>query len=318
MADPLPPIRQRSETVTPVAFPEIPNEIVLLILEAVVENEPKKAVGWATLSRDLQPFFERRIYRFVSLSTTAQAASFAKFIASNGRPLSFYHDRIQNLCIAANIDLHDAMIILSACKDIHSLALFTLPRNCHRSLVPYLGTLRALQALRPTRLSIDVEYLVDPATAPRRLNFYCLQCVTHLELYLEQRQPDLQYNDTVLRYLPQLTHLSYLNTAVLLPAALLFASSLCLSDELVVFILWITTLEESPSLDPKLDPRIIIGSYNYWDTDTVLCRDLSDNSLYLKDWGSRRTNEPDIWELAEEIVGRQRVLNSTDSGNGSA
>ncbi|KAJ7598577.1 hypothetical protein C8J56DRAFT_914394 [Mycena floridula] len=307
MADPLSPVQQRSEMAISAGFLEIPNEVVLLILEAVVEIEPKKAVELATLSRDLQPFFERLIYRCVSLSTYAEVTSFVDLVKFGSRPISFYQDRIKHLCIAPSdsMDIQDAVVILSACKDIQTLAIFVLISKASDT-VALASFVSYIDILQPTRLAVQSEYLENPATG--RLKPHCLRHVTHLELSPQITEPDMQFNDTILRYLPQLTHLSYF-VECLLAEASSFASSLCLSDKLVVFIIWVAELEESISRDREYDePRIVIGFYYGEPTDdNVLRRDISDSSIFLKDWGPRRTNELDIWELAEEIVERQRT-----------
>ncbi|KAJ7599291.1 hypothetical protein C8J56DRAFT_916345 [Mycena floridula] len=294
-------------------FPDIPNEILLLILEAVVEIEPKKAVELVKLSRDLQPFIERLLYRIISLVDSRQIHLFAELIRSALRPLSFYRDRIRHLCIAHEITSKDVIDIVSACKDVQILAIYSAsgdafpPEERLANHVALHSLLSPGGTVQPNRLAIPSLYLEMPVTSS--LEIHCLQKVTHLELFCPTGSVSMEFNDTVLRHLPRLTHLSYLSLCDTSEASL-FASSLTLSNQFTVCIIWVST-DETPTFLSQYrthDPRVIIGTEIDRDPnlDLVLFRATSDTGIYLSDWGPRRSNEPDIWDLAEEIVERQR------------
>ncbi|KAJ7598496.1 hypothetical protein C8J56DRAFT_914198 [Mycena floridula] len=302
---------QTTETDSGGPFPELPNEIVLVILDALVKIQPRKALELVALSHNFRAFFEGYIYKFVCLSTSTQIASFVGLIRSCIRPNSFYHDQIRHLCIAYDHPaLRDVIDIVSTCRNLQTLAIFDLnemaiPVNDRPAARAALrSSLWSSGNLQPTRLSIPEIYMRDPETS--WINLSHLERLTHLEICsgsFMHMDSDLQFNDNFLRHLPELTHLSYLGSR-LLDAASSFASSLHLSPKTVVCIIWFGGVNST--LSWPNDHRIIFGAqYNDGPEDhplPVLYRQISKVSIYLSDWGPRRSDERDMWELAEEIV----------------
>ncbi|KAJ7577557.1 hypothetical protein C8J56DRAFT_1061212 [Mycena floridula] len=190
-------------------------------------------------------------------------------------------------------------LFLSACRDIHTLALHLLRGALAVTDTQVNAFHSALSTLRPTRVYIR------PTPA---LNW--LQQVTHLQVYMED--DDLDSNKKVLPHLPQLTHLSHRCPC---PASAVppFASSLQLNAKFVVCIIWVS---QSPGLSwfRQHDPRIIVAfasshpDHDSWDAEVcnyVLFRDWTSS---LHDWGRKTNSDPDMWELAEHKVELQRSL----------
>ncbi|KAJ7598632.1 hypothetical protein C8J56DRAFT_1039523 [Mycena floridula] len=296
------------------AFPAIPTEITLIILEALVDLAPEKAVELATLSRDLQPFIERLLYRSIILPSRWHVISFVELVRSNSRPLSFYHDRIRNVCVlpAAFVSFTDAIILLSVCCNTDILAFRTLGPATDSNMVAQFHS--SLSTLRLKRLSVwlDDSKTMSPSGPDR------FQDLTHLQILVVGLWNSSQYfNDRVLQHLPQLTHLCYMDR---FPgsSASSFASSLQLSSKIAVCLVWVF-VSPGPSLwFMDHDARIVL-LFNYknpWNLDStaepvpeyVLARDIWNPSIFLHDWGRKQSSEPDMWELAEEKVELQRRL----------
>ncbi|KAJ7584023.1 hypothetical protein C8J56DRAFT_1166894 [Mycena floridula] len=67
-------------------FPELPFEIVCLIIGAMVEIEPKRALELVCLSRDIQPIVERALHRYIVLKDRPAADSFLEMLKLPRRP----------------------------------------------------------------------------------------------------------------------------------------------------------------------------------------------------------------------------------------
>ncbi|KAJ7598517.1 hypothetical protein C8J56DRAFT_1157692 [Mycena floridula] len=297
-------------------FPAIPAEITLAFLQKLVEMEPSKAVELMSLSRGLRPFVERLLYRYITLVSKKQVSLFVALIRSGIRPISFYQDRIRGVCVASQEHTLDDMItIISVCRDVHTFASTTVIWSYRRTVQENRMTAyhSALSTLQPIRVYIAVRQLSQTSIP----GFDWLSKVTHLELHIEQ-DPKLEFNDTVLQHLPQLTHLSYLGSETAPSFVSCFASSLRLSPKMVVCIVW-TSDRSSWMFDIVPDPRVVLG-YNMMSAHLpwpswlklpkyMLQRNPFDPSRFLNDWGWNSTSrEPDMWELAEEKVEIQRRL----------
>ncbi|KAJ7598567.1 hypothetical protein C8J56DRAFT_1039454 [Mycena floridula] len=77
-------------------------------------------------------------------------------------------------------------------------------------------------------------------------------------------------------------------------------------DNIVVIIIWTQYPAEFIGWGPDRDSRVIIASR---DDSSSPFFDQSQGKLdtFLGDWGPRRRNEPDMWELAEGMVKQQRT-----------
>ncbi|KAJ7598642.1 hypothetical protein C8J56DRAFT_914614 [Mycena floridula] len=242
---------------------------------------------------------------------------FVDLIRSGTRPLSFYQDRIRNVCVACRSSHEQVVTILSACRTLHTLALMNL--HLRPSAADATAFHSSLTKFRPTRLFVWLDRL-DIHSAP---GVDWLQRLTHLQLCITNRYADLddylaQFNDNVLQHLPELTHLSYIRLMSGSMASS-FASSLHLSTRFVVCIIWVYNSPCSSWINAH-DPRIVLGFNSpgmngTWTTDRmeipeyVVVLDPLDNSLFYNDWGQKPTvNGPGMWELAEEKARMQRKL----------
>ncbi|KAJ7574039.1 hypothetical protein C8J56DRAFT_477206 [Mycena floridula] len=288
------------------SFPPLPLEIVFTIMAAVLEIQPAMAVELATLSRDFQPFIERLLYHSVCLNSHRQINLFVDLVTSGGRPVSFYEERVRNLCVAYRIHSQSAHAILAVCSNLRTMAFFYIMESSLQPTAP-LQALLATRTIQPTRLVFQKYYF--PPTHDLSLAF--LQQVTHLELCADYLPPDLTLNEAIFRHLPQLTHFSYTFIASYTDAAE-FVATLRVNDSLRVYILWFNQSSESV---PELlqDPRLVFGLAIDPESDEVieveyqvLYRNILHVSVFGADWGRKQGNEPDVWELAEEIVEKQR------------
>ncbi|KAJ7581426.1 hypothetical protein C8J56DRAFT_960014 [Mycena floridula] len=278
-------------------FPAIPAEITLAILEALLEIAPQRAVELVTLCHSFRPFIECILYRSITLISDKQMTLFAHCIRSSSRPVSFYQDRIRNVCLLSQSEgsIEDMITILSACRDVHTFASTSFFDSPPRETSAFLS---ALSILRPIRLHIYLREL-------NSIGPHWLCKITHLTIWISD-QHGLQLNDTVLQHLPQLSHLSHLASC-----ESSVAHALCLSSKMVVCILWIPDLRSiSTWLLNVHDPRIVLGirlkRILVGIPDYVLQQDPFEDSRILNDWGWKTSREPDIWELAEEKVELQR------------
>ncbi|KAJ7598640.1 hypothetical protein C8J56DRAFT_170756 [Mycena floridula] len=292
--------------------PPIPLELLLAILEPLV---PEMAVTLISLSRDLQPFIERLLYRSINLRTDRKMWQFVSLIRSGSRPLSFYQDRIRNVCIVTSVyNIEAVLTILSACRDVESFAFRALDTTKPRDIKILYSALS--KAFRPTRLSLGFIHFKKASA----LGLGWLNKVTHLQLMSSAQFVDLRFNDNVLQHLPQLTHLSCHRDNLSFPGdeASLFASSLRLSDKFVVFIVWASTRPRRASWIQVHDPRIVLGFFGRerWygaenPPDYVLTGlDPFHPWRYLNDWSRKPSRDIDMWEMAEERVELQRWLQS--------
>ncbi|KAJ7598021.1 hypothetical protein C8J56DRAFT_1021959 [Mycena floridula] len=276
-----------------VAFPVIPTEINLAILEALVGIQtPTETMELATLSHSLKPFIERLLYHSVSFVSERQLSLFLNVLKSGSRPLSFYQDRIRHVCAKSwGATIEDSITLISACCNARTFAVRGFKyedMGNHNETLTALNFYSSLSILRPNRLHISLMRNVS-TTSP---GLDWLRHVTHLELNIAEKSSDVQFNDTILR-LPQLTHLAY-------------CSSLRLSARIVVCIVWDYSMGVQPSINER-DPRIIFryGS-NDWPqaSEYVLVRNWSLES-FIQDW-SKKGHEAEMWELAEVKVEFQR------------
>ncbi|KAJ7574040.1 hypothetical protein C8J56DRAFT_980561 [Mycena floridula] len=295
------------------SFPPLPLEIVFMIITAVSEIQPAKAVELAILSRDFQPFIECLLYHSVCLNSHRQINLFVDLVTSGSRPVSFYEERVRNLCVAYRIHSQSAHAILAVCSNLRTMAFYFIVNedsDTEQDDIIALRSLLTTETIQPTRLAFQPRYL----PIVHDLNLAVLQQVTHLELCPDGDDLDLTLNDTVLRHLPQLTHFSYTALSCSYDEAAPFAATLHPNDALRVCIIWIngSGLREKPYSKMQDEPRIVIGCTTNYKTDAsaprylVLYRDILTSAIFGLDWGSRKVNDPDVWELAEEIVEKQR------------
>ncbi|KAJ7584070.1 hypothetical protein C8J56DRAFT_1054595 [Mycena floridula] len=77
-------------------FPQLPFEIVCLILDEVLEMEPRRAPELVSLSRNIQPIVERTLYRCIILKTSSAADSFLDTLKSHS---DIFQNHVQGILL---------------------------------------------------------------------------------------------------------------------------------------------------------------------------------------------------------------------------
>ncbi|KAJ7585190.1 hypothetical protein C8J56DRAFT_143883 [Mycena floridula] len=300
-------------------FPELPLELVFLIIETLLEIAPKRTLDLASLSRQIQPIVERAIYRCVVINERQQAGLFSRMIRSGHRPASFYQNHVRTLCIIYPLRIHELLAILSACSSVQTLGMFHWEDE-EKSMEELDVSLDALASSgpRPSKLSCDVRWTLHPEghLEPHRFNLPFFQNVTHLELYSYENFPDFEGE-----YLHALTNLTHISLAMMIPGipsvSELF-SKLALTDNILVCIIHprsynSVTVFEAIDLCSK-EPRVVFAFTppDSGDLESqpehILWREILDDGHFLKQWGRQAEGEMDMWEEAGSIVAAQRAL----------
>ncbi|KAJ7585217.1 hypothetical protein C8J56DRAFT_144387 [Mycena floridula] len=188
-------------------FPQLPVELVLLIIQTLLEIEPKRALDLVSLSREVQPIAERAIYRCIILQEDWQAESFCGTVQSRQRSQSFYQNRVEVLCMTAGLKLHEIQSIFSACSNIRMLGMFYCDDDDQKSMAELDASLDALAANgpRPSKLACDERWTSHPE-GHHRLTLPLFQNVTHLELCSSE-----SFRNFNTKHLHALTNLAYLS-----------------------------------------------------------------------------------------------------------
>ncbi|KAJ7584072.1 hypothetical protein C8J56DRAFT_197257 [Mycena floridula] len=287
-------------------FPELPFEIVLVIIEEMLELMlPKQVVKFICLSQNIRPIIERALYRTIILydgsSTVRPAAKFADMIKSRLRPNTFYQNHIKVLCITS-VYHSDLITMFPAISGVESLAI----RSCFlgKDNVELDATklnVLTLTGPRPTKLFCSWSWTHPPLES---LNSFPLpmlfQNVTHLELCVVPRA----FDGKRFHCLKQLTHLSIIDTAGSTATAIWFPAliqRLHLADSIAVCIICSRLLfkDETGNDLPSPDPRVVLV------TDQ---RKITHFDPFIRQWGRRPVDsqEVDMWEQAEQTVIAQR------------
>ncbi|KAJ7589136.1 hypothetical protein C8J56DRAFT_30726 [Mycena floridula] len=281
-------------------FPQLPGEIVLLIIEGLVECRGQApAMQLARLSRDIRPIVERRAYRHIVLSNHHQLERFVRMLKSECRPATFYENNVQSICSVVSIP-HLISTVISACPNIHTLAIRDGP--------DWRGQTKTIMA-EPSRLHCPVGHIPHWKRGPDPF----FRFVTHLHLTglrLGGIRPKLDN----LHHLSNLTHLALsfsllgiTDGSAAVAALHALISNPTLPDSLVLCII-------SPvhsifhelvfaSIDHPVDSRIVMAYQPpIMSIPGVLWRGITEMSVVIEDWGRRKSGKPDMWELGEDII----------------
>ncbi|KAJ7574003.1 hypothetical protein C8J56DRAFT_476541 [Mycena floridula] len=160
-------------------FPELPMELVFLIIETLLEIEPKRALDLVCLSRDIRPVAEKALYRCIILETTEMTDLFFDMIRSGCRLVTFYQERIKTLCFCRPVDVHVMAPIFFACPAVQTIAVnYYIQRHDSDEEVEVLDALASTGPC-PSRLSCRLSWTNDG----QRLSLLLFQSVTHLQLF---------------------------------------------------------------------------------------------------------------------------------------
>ncbi|KAJ7573966.1 hypothetical protein C8J56DRAFT_1065218 [Mycena floridula] len=296
-------------------FPELPSELVFLIIETLLEIEPKRALHLVCLSRDIRPIAEKALYRSVILETPEVTDLFFDMIRSGCRSVNFYHERVKTLCLYSSVDVHVLAPIFSACLAAQTIGIYQYDERDDSD-----EEIEALDALAstgpcPSRLSC----LLSWTNAGRRLLLPLFERVTHLELY------DLSdfeaFDGKQLHSLTNLTHLCFTMNYPETASVLRLVDNLFLTDSVVVCILYsrvgVDSMKQFLALVlPSDDPRVVIALPPLLEPNDlsaygiVLWRNIFDKNYFRQQWG-RRSSGIDMWEEAEAIVNHQRAIQAS-------
>ncbi|KAJ7592536.1 hypothetical protein C8J56DRAFT_928905 [Mycena floridula] len=296
---------ETSNTVQP--FPELPFEIVCLIIETMLEMAPNRAKELVTLSRNLQPVAEKALYHCVILEQPDSVELFSHSLAGCRSAW------VQTLCIISNVlfNVSDLHAILSACSNIQTM-LIDGAIDEHLDQDSSLDAL-ASSAPQPAQLKYDFSW-TQRSDGSSRFGLPLFQNITHLELW----DPEFtNFNGKQLHCLANLTHLSLMidNGYPLSPHLEHLQPNLFLSDSIVVCIIfqYCQDMNRPENIQNACvrftDPRVVFsfgrGGYrNLERYGNVLWRGISNDENFIRRWGVRREDEGEMnmWKEAESIV----------------
>ncbi|KAJ7583995.1 hypothetical protein C8J56DRAFT_1095042 [Mycena floridula] len=168
-------------------FPELPFELVCLIIEAILEIEPRKAVELVCLSRDIQPIVERALHRCIT----------------------------KVLCCTHALEIDALQSIFPACSGLQQIGIFlwAWEGKWPEALTPN-AALDDLASTgpRPSKLSCDFHW-IQRLDGSDCFSLPLFQNVTHFELDVA----DIEDFDALnhLHSLTNLTHVSFVDTDII-------------------------------------------------------------------------------------------------------
>ncbi|KAJ7584053.1 hypothetical protein C8J56DRAFT_1054576 [Mycena floridula] len=274
-------------------FPQLPFEIVCLIIEAVLEIEPRRALELVCLSRDIQPIVERALHRCIILRSYLAACTFLNMLKSPR--FEAFENQFMVLCCTEAFTISTLRSIFSACSGLQTIAIFLLDweegqEGPERDVA--LDDL-ASSGPRPSKLSCDFRCM-RRLDGSDRFSLPLFQNVTHLELDVDNVD---DFDGRRLHYLTQLTHLSICDAYEQFHRSQII-QKLHLPDSVSVCILYSPSyllLSRDIINDMIPDPRIVIAK------DPVYRGEDDGNGHRLAE------DDLDMWEEAEEIVKVRRA-----------
>ncbi|KAJ7585209.1 hypothetical protein C8J56DRAFT_950136 [Mycena floridula] len=309
-------------------FPELPVELVFLIIQTLLEIEPERALDLVSLSRQIQPIAEAAIYRCIVLDPRQKAEAFHDTIKSGYRPASFYRCHVKTLCSIYSFEVHELLRLFSACSRVQTLGIFNWEdeKSMTGGLDASLDAL-ASSGPQPSKLSCDLRWTLHAEGHPEvhRFQTPLFQNLTHFELYSYDNF--LGFDGKLLHLLKNLTHICLAMFPGLLAVPKLF-SDLYLADTILVCILHFgdnlavhdtrTVIDEILDIRSK-EPRVVLSCSPSGLVDNlearpknILWRDILDEDHFSRQWGYHdwklEEGEMDMWEEAEAIVKVQRAL----------
>ncbi|KAJ7585191.1 hypothetical protein C8J56DRAFT_1166340 [Mycena floridula] len=299
------------------SFPELPIELVFLIVEKLLEISPKRTLRFLLLSRTIKPIVEKALYHTIILNSKTKADLFVQMLDSGCRPDSFYRLNVRTLCVSTRLRLSVLISLFSACTGAQTIGVFgwnTRLETDSADISEAVLDALASSGPQPPRLSVEWNWCLRNH---RRFSLPLFQNVTHLQLDATNT-PILFFEPKQLGRLTKLTHLSLIPDPMADSSMAEFVACLSLSDSIqicIVSIYCIDTFEvlESARMCSK-DPRVVFA-VDWYPKDmenrpeSILERDLLNLDEWVRQWGQGMSKtEMDIWEEAENIVAVQRAL----------
>ncbi|KAJ7585187.1 hypothetical protein C8J56DRAFT_950086 [Mycena floridula] len=304
------------------SFPELPLELVLVIVEKLLEVAPKRASELLLLSRNIKPIAEKALYRAIVLESERAAGLFVKMLESGCRPDSFYRTNVRALCIIEALQISILTSLFSACPRAQTIGIFSWnnwddPTTNGLEVDKLLDAFMASNGPQPSRLSVDWRW------CRHRFHLPLFQNVSHLQFYATSNSRFTDFEAGELSPLTKLTHLSVTLVDPWVDAMPEFISNLSetLGDSIQVCIVYIYADYDSATLESfrSKDPRVVFAVHpgdmvSLVGAENILLRDLLDKAAFVRQWGEKLDeDEMDIWEEAEELVAVQRALPAAEA-----
>ncbi|KAJ7589562.1 hypothetical protein C8J56DRAFT_1164239 [Mycena floridula] len=289
------------DTIEP--FPELPFELVCLIIEKLLEIEPKRAPALACLSRDIQPMIvEQALYRCVVLDRKMASEGFVDMIKSRCRPDAFYRDRVKVLWTTDYITTPDLHPVLSACSGVQQLTICNWMRE--DGLHPIIDALLS-SGPRPSKLTCDYSLTSRP-DGSHRFALPLFEKVTHLQLDLTPRFHI--FNGRQLHSMKDLTHLALVADSTypkIAPQKLHLADSIAVC---IIYAQWFELNATKKIRNEYNDPRIVIPASE----EPVYSRlglSFLNEKGFIRYWQGGHWRDGvrmDMWKEAEAVVKAQK------------
>ncbi|KAJ7585214.1 hypothetical protein C8J56DRAFT_144297 [Mycena floridula] len=306
------------------SLPELPTELVFLVIDKLLEMVPKRTLELMLLSRSIKPIVEKALYRAIVLESQPKTDLFVKMLESGCRPDSFYHTTIQALCITQPLRLSVLTSLFSACPAAQSIGISSWDSSAEHGSLAEVDALLAAGP-RPSRLSVYWRWCLPN---PHRFTLPIFQNVTHFQFCATSRS-NFEFFD--MRQLDPLTKLTHLSVVLVCPstdAMPEFVSRLSLGDSIRVCIVYISSDYDYSTLESTRmsaqDPRVVIAlnvlpEEYLLRPQEVLWRDLLDQDSFARQWGMNiGRDKKDIWEEAEDIVAARRALKAAGGPSSEA
>ncbi|KAJ7585255.1 hypothetical protein C8J56DRAFT_144927 [Mycena floridula] len=301
-----------------VPFPELPVDLVFLIIATFLEMEPKRAREFVLLSKEIKPIAERALYQRVLLHGKS-VSLFADMIKSTRRPDSFYQNNARTLCLLQKDRGLPAYILCSIFSKFSAIQTLGMPYWDDFGMINVdadLDTLFKIRGPRPTKISCSFRWALYHRDSPQRHRFAFpfFQSVTHLQLCDRMhRQRLIQLEGKYFHCLPKLTHLSIVLCNTSQTEVVGFLPMLSLAESIVVCIIIMAQDTYGRELVPPFalsfeDPRVVflLANSSHQPSGNLLVRNIFGKD-FLRQWGDRlEENETDMWDDAERIVEVQR------------
>ncbi|KAJ7585211.1 hypothetical protein C8J56DRAFT_1053600 [Mycena floridula] len=269
-------------------LPELPVELVLLIIETLLQIEPNRASDLLCLSRDIQPMVKKALYDCVILKSQWATDCFIYAIKLG----LVGPDSVKTLCVAATLTLDELLTLFSACIGAQNIAVYAW----------YTGDLKTDAKLGAA------SWLSAPDN--NRFSLPLFQHLTHLDFYFSFHD---RFNTTQLHSLTNLTHISLIMFDCLDGDVERLFSNFSLADSIQVCIILVDVYSFTRMRSQCEDPRVVFSFPHSGKAQgcpvNTLRHDLPAKDYFIRQWGRRMDKgEMDMWEEAEAIVAVQRAL----------
>ncbi|KAF7369305.1 hypothetical protein MVEN_00258400 [Mycena venus] len=263
-------------------LPFLPPELEREIFETAAQLYPETIPSLFLLARRVHEWIGQIKYRTVTSIGRRSSCSFRvlqQAIRSNSRPLSFFGNHVQHLCVIDVTAEEELLEVLSACVGIRNMTVI------HRATG--ISVLHRFAVLRPRRLGIYLEPLLKATNICRPMFTF----VTHLDVW------DLPFEEghhitswpPLFTLFPALTHIAMSESGVL-P---LGSDALALLTQLEVIV--VTSSEPLKDLPPVDDVRFM-----YIPLESMAYPE------YEVDWIAGTQGGTDFWARADAFVAKKR------------